>query len=137
MLEKGYACDQDIFPARAEKDQIPIYRNCLYPLNFGVSYRVRLLTPSGYWAMAIHFYNNHPAICAANKVLIKRVQSMFAKAATHVDEIARKCIASFAPFFNGSDSKVFVLDVDEKVCFSINSNGKLQTQSRIEHLLPL
>lgn len=136
MLEKGYACDHDIFPDRAEKDQIPIYRDYLYPLNFGMSYCVRILTPNGYWALAIHFDNDHPQISAADKILIERVQSMFANATARADEVAHQRIATFAQFFKGTESEVFVLDVDGKTCFSINSNGKLQTQTRTSHLLP-
>ena len=136
MLEKGYACDHDVFPDRAEKDQIPIYRDYLYPLNFGMSYCVRILTPNGYWALAIHFDNDHPQIDAADKISIKRVQSMFANATARADEIAHQRIATFAQFFKGTESEVFVLDVDGKTCFSINSNGKLQTQTRTSHLLP-
>lgn len=136
MLEKGYACDQDVFPDRAERDQIPIYRDYLYPLNFGVSYCVRILTPNGYWALTIHFDNDHPRINAADEVLIERVQSMFAKATARADEVAHKRIASFAQFFKNTESEVFVLDVDGAECFSINNNGKIQTQTRMSHLLP-
>lgn len=136
MMEKGYACDHDVFPDRAVKDQIPIFRDYLYPLNFGVSYCVRILTPNGYWAMTIHFDNDRPAISATDAVLIERIQAMFAKATQRADEIAHKRIASFAQFFKGTDSEVYVLDVDGKQCFSINSNGKLQNQNRMDHLLP-
>lgn len=136
MMEKGYACDHEAFPVRAEKDQIPIYRDFLYPQKIGVVYGLRILTPSGYWAMMVHFDNDHPPISTTDKVLIKRVQTMFAKATARADEVAHKRIASFAQFFKGTESKVFVLDVDGKVCFSINSSGKLQTLSRVNHLLP-
>ena len=136
MMERGYACDQDVFPDRAKKDQLPIYRDYLYPLNFGVSYCVRILTPNGYWAMTIHFDNDHPAISAADGLRIERVQSMFAKATARAEEIAHKRIASFAQFFKGTDSEVYVLDVDGTECFSINNSGKLQTQTRMTHLLP-
>ena len=136
MLEKGYACDQDVFPNRSVKDQIPIFRDYLYPLNFGVSYCVRILTPNGYWALAIHFDNDHPAISAADVDLIKRLQSMFARATRIADKVACKRIASFAQFFKDTESEVFVLDVEGAECFSINSNGKLQTQNCMAHLLP-
>ncbi|WP_157946871.1 LuxR C-terminal-related transcriptional regulator [Thalassobius sp. I31.1] len=136
MMEKGHACDHDVFPDRARKDQIPIYRDYLYPLNFGVSYCVRIITPNGYWALAIHFDNDHPEISPADAILIKRIQAMFAKATTRADELAHKRIATFAQFFKGTESEVFVLDVDGKACFSINSDGKLQSQTRMNHLLP-
>lgn len=136
MLERGYACDHDIFPDRDEKDQIPIYRDYLYPLNFGVSYCVRILTPNGYWALTIHFANDHAEISAPDVKLIKRVQEMFAKATSLADQIAHKRIAAFAQFFKDTGSEVFVLDADGKACFSINSNGKLQTQNRMLDLLP-
>lgn len=136
MMERGYACDHDVFPDRAEKDQIAIYRDYLYPLNFGVSYCVRILTPNGYWALALHFGNDHPAISPADVVLIERIQSMFAKATVRADQMAHQRIASFAQFFKGTESEVYVLDVDGKECFSLNSNGKLQTQTRLSHLLP-
>lgn len=136
MMEKGYACDHDVFPDRAERDQIPIYRDYLYPLNFGVSYCVRILTPNGYWALTIHFDNDRPRISAADVALIERVQSMFARATARADEVAHKCIASFAQFFKNTESEVFVLDVDGAECFSINNSGKIQTQTRMSHLLP-
>lgn len=136
MLEKGYACDQDVFPDRSKREQIPIYRDYLYPLNFGVSYCLRILTPNGYWALTIHFDNDHPPIDAADVVRIKRIQSMFADATNLADQIAHQRIAAFAHFFKDTGSEVFVLDVDGKACFSINSNGRLQTQNRMLHLLP-
>lgn len=136
MMQKGSACDHDVFPDRAQKDLIPIFRDYLYPLHFGVSYCLRILTPNGYWAMAIHFDNDHPAISAADKILIERIQAMFDKATTRADGIAHKKIAQFAQFFKGTESEVFVLDVDGAECFSINSQGKLRKQNRIGYLLP-
>lgn len=134
MMAKGYACDHDVFPDRTVKDQIPIFRDYLYPLNFGVSYCVRILTPNGYWALALHFDNDHPAISATDEVLIKRVQSMFADATARAEEIAHTRIATFAQFFKGTVSDVFVLDVDGNAC--VNLNGKLQTQTRMRDFLP-
>jgi DNA-binding CsgD family transcriptional regulator len=136
MLERGYACDHDVFPDRSAKDRIPIFRDYLYPLNFGVSYCIRILTPNGFWALAVHFDNDRPAISDADKILFERIQSMFAKATAHAEEVAHKRIAAFAQFFKGTESEVFVLDVDGKECFSINSAGKMQTRTRRSHLLP-
>jgi DNA-binding CsgD family transcriptional regulator len=136
MMKHGYACDHDVFPNRAEKDQIPIFRDYLYPLNFGVSHCIRILTPNGYWAMTVHFDNDHPPISAADTDAIERIQSMFAKATVRADEVAHKRIAAFAQFFKGTKSEVFILDVDGKDCFSINSSGKIQTRARLSDVIP-
>jgi DNA-binding CsgD family transcriptional regulator len=136
MMERGYACDYDVFGDRNEKNQIPIYRDYLGPLNFGVSYCIRILTPNGYWAMTVHFDNDHPALGPKDVLLIERIQVMFAKATAQADEIAHKRIAAFAQFFKGTESEVFVLDVDGKDCFSINSSGKIQTRARLCDVIP-
>jgi DNA-binding CsgD family transcriptional regulator len=136
MMERGYACDHDIFPNRTEKDKIPIFRDYLYPLSFGVCRCIRILTPNGYWAMTVHFDNDHPPISAADKNSIERVQAMFAKATAQAEKNAYKRIAEFAQFFKGSESEVFVLDVNGKECFTINSGGKIQTRVRLSDLIP-
>ncbi|WP_417239600.1 helix-turn-helix transcriptional regulator [Celeribacter halophilus] len=136
MMERGYACDQDVFADRAERDAIPIYRDYLYPLNFGVHFSIRILTPNGYWAMTVHFDNDHPPISADDVARIERIQAMFAKATAQADETAHKHIAAFAQFFKGTESEVFVLDVDGKECFSINSSGKIQTRARLGDVIP-
>lgn len=136
MMERGYACDHDVFADHAARDMIPIYRDYLYPLNFGVHYSIRILTPNGYWAMTVHFDNDHPPISAEDVVLIERIQAMFSKATAQADETAHKRIAAFAQFFKGTESEVFVLDVDGKQCFSINSSGKIRTRARLGDVIP-
>lgn len=136
MMERGYASDHDVFPNRAVKDKIPIFRDYLYPLNFGVCYCIRILTPNGYWAMTVHFNNDQPPVSAVDALLIKRIQAMFAKATAQAYEIAHIRIAAFAQFFKGTASEVFVLDVDGKECFSINNGGKIQTRARLSDLIP-
>ncbi|KEO61199.1 helix-turn-helix transcriptional regulator [Thioclava indica] len=136
MVKHGYACDNDVFPVRADKDQIPIFRDYLYPLNFGVCYCIRILTPNGYWAMVVHFDNDHPPISAKDKPLIERIQAMFAQATARADEMALNRIATFAQFFKGTESEVFVLDVDGRECLRINSSGKMQNRSPTSQLIP-
>lgn len=136
MMDRGFACDHDVYPTRAAKDQIPIYRDFLQPLDFGAVFCIRIRTPNGDWAMTVHFANDHPAITATDRDHIKRVQEMFAKATAQAHVIAHERIANFVQLFKGTDSDVYILDVDGRECFRINRSGKLEARARTSHVLP-
>lgn len=136
MMEKGFACDHDVFPTRAEKTRIPIYNDFLQPLDFGAVFCLRILTPNGYWAMTVHFANDHPAIAPHDHDRIDRIQKMFAKATAQAFIVAHERIADFVQFFKGTASEVFVLDVDGRECVRINRSGKLESRALTSHVLP-
>ncbi|MGL1921377.1 MAG: hypothetical protein OCD03_10140 [Hyphomicrobiales bacterium] len=137
MLKNGYSGDDELFPDRSVKNDIPFYTQFLFPRNFGVSFAVRILTPNGYWAMVLHYDNDHPPICEADLVLIKKVQRLIENAVTKADEIALKRIATFAQFFKGSKSEVYIFDADGNQCLNMDNNGSFRAQNNLSSLLPI
>jgi len=137
MLTFGYATDDDIFPDRAVKAEIPFYKDFLYRHNFGVLTAARILTPNGYWGLMLHFANDHPPISENEVLILDRIRSLFEEAATRADQIAHERIAAFVEFFRGTRSEIYILDVDGNQCFSINNNGELSAQNRSDTIFPM
>ncbi len=136
MFERGYCTDDEVFPDRAARLKMPIYRDFLNPWNFGNVCMVRLLTPEGYWPMTIHFANDHPPLNDTDFELIKSIQDLFAKATKAASAIAHQRIYEFFQFMNGSDTEVFVFDADGNQSFTIDMQGRIQTRDRLNRLLP-
>ncbi|WP_322990740.1 LuxR C-terminal-related transcriptional regulator [Hoeflea sp.] len=136
MLKKGYSTDDDIFPDRAAKAEMPFYKDFLCKHNFGVLTAVRILTPNGYWGLMLHFANDHPPISQTEMALIDKIRPILERAVTKADEIAHRRISAFAQFFKGTKSKVYVLDVDGEQCFNMDNDGNLGNQVRVSELLP-
>jgi len=136
MLQHGHATDDDIFPDRTVKAEIPFYKQFLYKYNFGVLTAVRITTPNGYWGMMLHYSNDHPSISLNELSVIKKIRTMFETAAKQANEIAYKRISEFAQFFKGTESEVFVFDAHGNQCLNIDNQGKIKTQNRLSSLLP-
>ena len=136
MMAQGFATCDDIWPDRAEKAKIPIYRDYLRPLNYGNVCTIRILTPNGYWPLTVHFANDHPPLGTEYVPLIEAIQPLFEQAATRASEITHRRIYDFARFFQGSASEVFIFDADGQQCFKLDNTGQLSTQSRLETVLP-
>ncbi|AKI01619.1 DNA-binding protein with HTH domain [Hoeflea sp. IMCC20628] len=136
MLEHGYSTDDEIFPDRAAKAEMPFYKDFLYKHNFGVLTAIRILTPNRYWGLMLHFANDHPPISEAEIALIGKIRPILEKAVTKADEIAHRRIAAFAHFFKGTKSEVYVMDVDGEQCFNLDNDGKLSNQINASDLLP-
>ncbi|MEM5468266.1 helix-turn-helix transcriptional regulator [Celeribacter marinus] len=136
MLEYGYASDDDVFPDRAAKANMPFYRDFLRPHNFGNVCTIRILTPNGYWPLTVHFGNDHPPLTDADVAMIKAIQPMFERATKRAAEIAHTRIHEFAQFFKGTESEVFIFDADGNHCFNANATGRRKSSDRLETLLP-
>lgn len=136
MIDRGVATDDDIFPDRATKEATPFYQQFLLRHDFGVLIAMRILTPNGYWGLMLHFANDHPPLSEAEKELISTVQPLFERAATQAELNAHKRIADFADFFRGTDSEVFIFDVDGEHCFTIDNHGAIRTHDQLTALLP-
>lgn len=136
MFERGYCTDDEVFPDRKARSEMPIYRDFLNPWNFGNVCMVRLLTPEGYWPMTIHFANDHPPLDEADFELVRAIQDLFETATKTASEIAHQRIYEFFQFMNGSDTEVFVFDADGNQSFTIDREGQIQTKDRLDRLLP-
>ena len=136
MVEKGIATDADIFPDRAERHNIPFYRDFLCKHNFGVLTGVRILTPNGYFGLFIHFANDHEGMTEAQGQKAEALQKLVQATVTKADELAHERIASFAQFFNGSESEVFILDGQGTQTLRMDNQGKLVTKQALNRLWP-
>lgn len=136
MFERGYCTDDEIYPDRAARSEMPIYRDFLKPWNFGNVCMIRLQTPQGYWPMTVHFANDHPPLGDADFALIVRIQSLFANATKAASDIAHQRIYDFFQFMNGSETEVFVFDADGHQSFTIDRQGRVQNRDRLDRLLP-
>jgi len=136
MFENGYATDDQIFPDRAARSQIPCYRDFLQPLNFGNVCLIRILTPNGYWPMTLHFANDHPPLTKDDIDLIKVIQTVFEDAAKQAAEIAHKKIFEFASFFRGTASSILLFDAEGNQCFGVDASGRALAAQRTHTLLP-
>lgn len=136
MLDHGYATDDQLFPDREARAQIPFYRDFLLPHNFGNVCLIRILTPSGFWPMTVHFANDHPPLTTQDIERIKIVQDLFESAAMRAAEDAHKRIFDFAQFFKGTESEVLIFDADGNQCFNIDKTGRAQTANKLASLLP-
>ena len=136
MLNYGHATDDDVFPSRAAKDEVPFYKEFLYHHNFGVLVAVRILTPNGYWGLMLHFANDHPPISRVDVALIDEVRSRLEAATLHAERIAHKRIADFAHFFSDTESTVYVLDADGLNCLSIGTGEKNNVPKAASAVLP-
>lgn len=136
MFERGYCTDDEIYPDRAARLDMPIYREFLNPWNFGNVCMIRLLTPEGYWPLTIHFANDHPPLTEDDLVLVRDIQALFEKATKAAFEIAHQRIYDFFQFMKGSQTEVFVFDADGNQSFTINREGQIRTRDRLNKLLP-
>ncbi len=136
MFEDGYCTDDEIFPDRAARLEMPIYRDFLNPWNFGNVCMIRLLTPEGYWPLTVHFANDHPPLGAPQIELIHKIQALFEQATKQASEIAHQRIYDFSQFLRGSKSEVFVFDAAGEQSFTIDRNGRIRTKGHLDHLLP-
>ncbi|MDF2369682.1 MAG: hypothetical protein P1V21_02705 [Rhizobiaceae bacterium] len=136
MVKRGYATDDDVFPDRAKKAEMPFYRNFLRPLDLGNVCTIRIMTPNGYWPLTVHFGNDHPPLTQRDIAMIEAIQPLFESAVKRAFEIAHQRIFEFSEFFKKTDSDVFVFDADGNQCFTIDSQGTIKTQDRLSALLP-
>ncbi|WP_417267607.1 helix-turn-helix transcriptional regulator [Celeribacter baekdonensis] len=136
MFERGICTDDEVYPDRAARLEMPIYRDFLNPWNFGNVCMVRLLTPEGYWPMAVHFANDHPPLQDEDFALIQKIQSLFERATKEASELAHHRIFEFSKFLSGSKSDVFLFDADGQRSFTIDRNGRMITRDRLDRLLP-
>lgn len=136
MFERGYGSDDDVYPDREEKAQIPIYRDFLRKWDFGNCLNIRLMTPNGFWPMTVHFANDHPPPNAADIALLKAIQPLFEDAAKRATEVAHRRIYEFSQFFSGTECEVCIFDADGKQYFRIDQSGRTKSQSNLETLIP-
>lgn len=136
MFERGYCTDDEIFPDREARMEMPIYRDFLNPWNFGNVCMIRLLTPDGYWPLTVHFANDHPPLEAQDLALISDIQVLFEQATKKASEVAHRRIHSFSEFLSGSMSEVYVFNADGNQCFTIDHRGRMRTKNRLDRLLP-
>lgn len=136
MFERGYCTDDEIFPDRADRFMMPIYRDFLLPWDFGNVCMIRLATPEGYWPMTVHFSNDHPSLSDTDLSLVHSIQRLFEEATWKASEIAYQRIYSFFEFMEGSNTEVYVFDADGTQSFTIDQSGKIQSRNDLERLLP-
>lgn len=136
MFERGHCTDDEIYPDRQARAEMPIYRDFLNTWNFGNVCMIRLLTPEGYWPLTIHFANDHPVLGKDDFELVEAIQTLFAKATKSASEIAHQRIYDFFQFMNGAETEVFVFDADGEQSFTINRHGHIKTRNSLEKLLP-
>lgn len=136
MFERGWASDDEVFPDRAAKAQIPFYRDFLRKWDFGNVLTIRLLTPNGYWPLTVHFANDHPPVTKDDIALVEAIQPLFEQAAKTAAEKSHQRIYDFSQFFKGTDSEVFIFDADGKQCFNIDQGGRIRTQDQLASLMP-
>ncbi len=136
MFERGYCTDDEVFPDRAARKDMPIYRDFLHPWNFGNVCMIRLLTPEGYWPLTVHFANDHPPLGEDDFILVRAIQTLFEKATKAASEIAHQRIYDFFQFLNGTETEIFVFDADGEQSFTIDRNGEIQTRDCLKKLLP-
>ncbi len=137
MLNFGHSTDDDVFPDRAAKAEVPFYKELLYRHDFGVLAAVRILTPNGYWSLMLHFANDHPPISRVDVALIGEVRSRLEAAALQAERTAHKRIADFASFFSDTESNVYVLDVNGLNCLSIGTGEKNNAPKAAPAVLPI
>lgn len=136
MMERGYATDDDIFPDRKAKAEMPFYRDFLRKHNFGNVCTIRILTPNGYWPLTVHFANDHPPLSAKDVDLIGKIQPMFERAAKQAAEVSHLRIYEFTQFFSETDSEVFIFDADGNECFNVGQSGRIRSANKLHTLLP-
>lgn len=136
MSERGICTDDEIYPDRAARFEMPIYKDFLVPWNFGNVCMVRLETPDGYWPMTIHFANDHPVLSDADLMLIDQIRAAFEQAIQKASSFALNRFFEFATFLTGSNSELFLFDADGNHCFSIDENGDASTKEKLASLLP-
>jgi len=136
MFDKGYCTDDEIFPDRKKRFEMPIYRDLLLDLNFGNVLMVRLLTPEGYWPMTIHMANDREPLGPEDFSLVEKVQEMFAEATKKASQIAHKAMFDFFEFMDAAKTEVFVFDADGNQSFTLDSSGQIQTRNQLERILP-
>lgn len=135
-VKNGIATDAEVFPDKAKRHDIPFYKDFLCKYNFGVLTGVRTLTPNGYWAAFIHFANDHPGMCDEQYEKCKKLQQLIEETAIKASQIAHNKIASFAKFFSGSESEVFILDGHGTQTLRMDNQGKLNEKNEAKLLLP-
>jgi len=136
MLEHGHATDSDIYPDRAAKYEMPFYKEFLCKHNFGMLTALKVLTPGGYFGVMIHFANDHPGICDDQISKLKNLRPKIEEATIQAYEVAHKRITSFASFFSGTESEVFILDAQGNQTLRTNNFGKLITANGVGKLIP-
>jgi len=136
MLADGICTDDQIYPDRRSRYEMPIYREFLLPWNFGNVCMVRILTPEGYWPMTIHFANDHPPLGDKDIAVIKKIQTLFEAATKRASLLAHEQIFEFSKFFSGSKSEVFLFDADGEYSFALGRNGKISVQEKLDTLIP-
>lgn len=136
MLENGIATDTDLFPDRHVKYDMPFYKDFLCKHDFGMLTALKILTPNGHWGMMVHFANDHPGINEEQISKLKRLRPLLENAAKEAYQAAHMNIASFAQFFNGTDSEVFILDTHGSQTLRLDNFGKLIHTNGVEKLLP-
>lgn len=136
MLKKGIATDSDIFPDRVKKYKTPFYKDFLCKYDFGMLTALKILTPNGYWGVMIHFANDHPGIDEKQILMLEKLQTILENAAINAYESAHLRIASFAQFFSGTNSEVFILDAHGSQTLRMDISGNLITTNGVEKLLP-
>ena len=136
MLKDTIATDADIYPDRAARFEIPIYRDFLCRHNFGVVSGVKILTPNGYFGLFIHYANDHPGMCDEEYAKLLELQKLVEETVVKAHYTAHEKIAAFAQFFSGSESEVFVLDQHGAQTLRIDTHGKMVERNDLGSLWP-
>ena len=136
MFERGCCTDDEIYPDRQARFEMPIYRDFLLRWNFGNVCMIRLLTPEGYWPMTVHFANDHPPLTEKDFALVKAIQDLFETTTKNAYDVALKQIFQFFHFLSASETEVFVFDADGNQSFTIDRTGAIQERQRLDRLLP-
>ena len=136
MLKNGIATDADVFPDKKKRFEIPFYKEFLCKHNFGVLSGAKILTPNGYFGLFVHFANDHPGMDAPQLEKLNALKTLVEETVIKADQIAHDRIASFAQFFNGSESEVFILDGQGTQTLRMDNKGKLITKPSLDILWP-
>ncbi len=136
VIKNGYATDADIFPDKAARFEIPIYKEFLCKHNFGVLTGLKVMTPNGYWCLFIHFANDHPGIDDMQIRKLEKLRLILEAACIEAYKTALNKISQFAEFFNAAQSEVFVLDAQGDQTLRMNQFGKLINETGVRSLLP-
>lgn len=128
LLERGYATDDDLFSSREDRDNIPFYRDFLFPHNVGFFIGMKITTPNGIWSCSTYFDNDHPPISNAQIALTVEIRALVERYIVKADQIAHQNISTFAKFFKGTRTEIYIFDPQGDTCLKVNDAGKISNE---------
>ena len=128
LLERGYATDDDLFSNREDRDNVPFYRDFLFPHNVGFFIGMKITTLNGIWCCSAYFDNDNPPISDAQIALTVEIRALVESYIVKADQIAHENISTFAKFFKGTRSEIHIFDPQRDTCLKVNDAGKISNE---------